>query len=504
LKPQTFDEFILRRRELKSSKVFLVLASLLFSLLPQTASADTLNDCRIPASEWNIVSLGFPMRSERLAKIKNPKILILNFQLKGEPVRVLTQDEKNTFSLAIQDIKDFSSNQNLPELIYSPPIEIPYTSSDLDEIKINVPKTWGTDFSNSTYGFVEKVIKFADPIIDYRGIDAVVLYGKAPYSRQEIAEAMMFTSGQMRTNNAKRADGANWFDPLKTNEGLISNVSLLYNRNERNVITHELMHLYGLIDLYGSNAGPGVLSLMERNLLNLLTYEKWILGWHPDNQVKCLSKIQTTTPSAFSLEFKSFKEIMVITTSTGANYVVETLEHQGKPTLAFYTVENDRRPPLTLYKDSQSRSFSDIQLATPDKIGAQLIAPELTLLISDIDSEKVTLNLIGSSQTSSTQFQGLISTASTKKDARLTEIAESEKRLAEAKAAAELKAKQDAEAKAAAELKAKAAADLKAQQEAAAKAAATKKKTTITCVKGKTTKKVTAVSPKCPSGFKKK
>ena len=32
----------------------------------------------------------------------------------------------------------------------------------------------------------------------------------------------------------------------------------------------------------------------------------------------------------------------------------------------------------------------------------------------------------------------------------------------------------------------------------------TPKKTTITCVKGKTTKKVTGVSPKCPSGFKKK
>ena len=32
----------------------------------------------------------------------------------------------------------------------------------------------------------------------------------------------------------------------------------------------------------------------------------------------------------------------------------------------------------------------------------------------------------------------------------------------------------------------------------------TPKKTTITCVKGKTTKKVTGVSPKCPSGYKKK
>jgi hypothetical protein len=63
---------------------------------------------------------------------------------------------------------------------------------------------------------------------------------------------------------------------------------------------------------------------------------------------------------------------------------------------------------------------------------------------------------------------------------------------AEAKVAAELKAKQDAEAQAAAELKAK--------QDAEAKAAA--KKTSITCVKGKLTKKVTAVKPKCPTGYK--
>jgi hypothetical protein len=79
----------------------------------------------------------------------------------------------------------------------------------------------------------------------------------------------------------------------------------------------------------------------------------------------------------------------------------------------------------------------------------------------------------------------------------------------EAKAAAELKAKQEAEAKAAAELKAKqeaeakAAADLKSNQEAAAKLATTKK-VTITCVKGKLTKKVTAMKPACPAGYKKK
>jgi hypothetical protein len=76
-----------------------------------------------------------------------------------------------------------------------------------------------------------------------------------------------------------------------------------------------------------------------------------------------------------------------------------------------------------------------------------------------------------------------------------------------AKAAAELKARQEAEAKVAAELKAKqeaeAAAELKAKQEAAAKVASAKK-TTITCTKGKLTKKVTAVKAKCPLGYKKR
>jgi hypothetical protein len=101
--------------------------------------------------------------------------------------------------------------------------------------------------------------------------------------------------------------------------------------------------------------------------------------------------------------------------------------------------------------------------------------------------------------------------------------AEAEAKAAADKLAAELKAKAEAEAKAAAdklaaELKAKAevdriASELKAKQDAESKAAADAlaaqkaaalKKKTITCVKGKLTKKVTAVSPKCPTGYKKK
>jgi membrane protein involved in colicin uptake len=67
---------------------------------------------------------------------------------------------------------------------------------------------------------------------------------------------------------------------------------------------------------------------------------------------------------------------------------------------------------------------------------------------------------------------------------------------AEATAAVELKAKQVAEAKAAAD-------QLAAEKLAAAKAASLKK-ITITCIKGNLTKKVTSISPKCPTGYKKK
>lgn len=95
---------------------------------------------------------------------------------------------------------------------------------------------------------------------------------------------------------------------------------------------------------------------------------------------------------------------------------------------------------------------------------------------------------------------------------------------AAAAAALEAKAKADAEAQAAAEAKAKADADAQYARDkilADAKTAADKilaeaqaalnaikkaaqKKVTITCVKGNLSKKVTSVSPKCPTGYKKK
>jgi hypothetical protein len=99
--------------------------------------------------------------------------------------------------------------------------------------------------------------------------------------------------------------------------------------------------------------------------------------------------------------------------------------------------------------------------------------------------------------------------AEAKVAAELQAKQEAEAKVAAEKAAFELKAKQEADAKAAADKVAgeKIIADAKAEAArilASAKAASAKKKTTITCVKGKLIKKVTAVKPVCPKGYKKK
>jgi hypothetical protein len=169
-------------------------------------------------------------------------------------------------------------------------------------------------------------------------------------------------------------------------------------------------------------------------------------------------------------------------------------------------LNNELRPPIQLFPARSGNATEGLQIDTFKAIGSQLFSADYTVLVSDIKDSSMVVNLVPNSMIQSEEFTALVKQADSLKStyeaqaaAKANEVALKAKVEAEAKATAELKAKQDAEAKVIAE--AKAAAELKAKQEAEAKAAAAKK-TTITCIKGKLTKKVTAVKPKCPSGYK--
>jgi hypothetical protein len=229
----------------------------------------------------------------------------------------------------------------------------------------------------------------------------------------------------------------------------------------------------------------------------LLSYEKWVLGWLPDSDVQCLSSVSTSRIYKFSFDYAKTDQVLVIRAENGEDFIVETTKVKGQRFLAFYSLNNEARPPITIYQNGYQGQTRGIDIGDYTAIGTQLKSNKHTLLISSLDSSSITVHFASSSQTSSSEFKDLVTKSAELKTRSEQEMQSKARAASEAQAAADaLKAKQEADAKAAS--------DLKAKQEAEAKAAlvAAAKKSTITCVKGKLTKKVTAVNPKCPAGYK--
>ncbi len=473
-------------------RLFMAL-TVFFSLLTSpSVQADNLEGCRVQSSQNQVVSLGFPVRKERLSNISKPKILVIPFKLKDNPSYLFSDAIKADYLTAAKNIAEFSNGKASIEFVFAPTVSSDLTNADMEQLKINQQQQWQKDESKSTWGFVRKFIADNDPTLNYSGIDAVVIEGSSTSRFSDIAEAFMFWQNPQNP----------WFRSIQTNEGIINNAVLLDNDSSQETITHEIMHLFGLTDLYGSDTGPARLSLMASNDLNLLSYEKWVLGWLPDSDVTCVSKLSNSSIIDFSFDYSKMDQLAVLRAPNEDAYVVETTKWGGSKVLILYSLNNERRPPITMYHEKSYARFVPTEISDYRAIGAEIVAPSYTLLVTNIEANKISMSFAPTASMNSAEYKELTSKAS-----QVRAVLEQE---FQAKAAVELKAKQDAEAKAAAELKAKqdaeakAAAELKAKQDSEAKAAAAKKKTTITCIKGKTLKKVTAVSPKCPTGFKRK
>jgi len=486
----------------------LVISTLFFGGFTANASAQSIENCRISASKRSIVSLGFPLRGERLANLSTANVLVLPYQLKDEPKYSITENDKLVFENAAKDIASFSGGKLKLNLIYNPTVELTLSALDLDEIKKNQQIMWQRDFEKSTWGFTTRVLKENDRKINFKDIDAVVLYGSSQAARQEIAEAFMFTRDQHQLSTVRNDVGGNWFDPIKTDEGDISNAVLLYNRLSvgfgDHTLTHELMHVVGLTDLYGSPNSPPISLMSSAGTLAILPYEQFVLGWLPESNVTCLNQSteisQNSVQNMFTLDYSKGSHSLIIPTSINTALIVDVLKSESRVSLLYYSLSNDKRPPIETFQ-SQSNGSKSVDLSNFGGISSQLISPEYSLLVNNNDGSKVTISLIPTPKINTPDSIQLIENSKKRKNEVEAELIA--KVLAERqansdaglKAAAEIKAKQEAEAKAAA--------DLKAKQDAAAKSAAIKK-TTITCVKGKLTKKVTAMKPACPAGYKKK
>jgi hypothetical protein len=419
----------------------------LFTTSPN-AYADALEPCRVKASANLDVSLGFPLRPERLAFIAKPKILVIPFKLKDTPDYIFTDEYKSDYKAAAANIKELSQGKASVEFIFAPTVSTELTLDDMTRFRNG---QGSASEENSTRGFIRKFIADHDSKIDFTGINGVMLEGSSTRENSSIAEAMMYSLTQ--SNSLYR--------PIQTAEGRIDNV-ILYDKHWPAItITHETMHLYGLTDSTGPTGANGF-TLMSSTQMNLLAYEKWILGWYPNSEVKCFDKISNSSVTEITLDYSKANQLAVIRAQSGSVYIVETAVVKGDKYLAYYALKINEQNSLTFYPEFifNGNGIPGPFIGTYHSIGTQLKSPEFALIISDQSSSTITLNLVSTSLSSAPQYSDLVSKASE--------------------------------------------ALLKRKQEAEAKTTSVVKKTTITCIKGKTTKKVTATNPTCPKGYKKK
>jgi len=436
--------------------VFLISAS----LCPVSiATAQSVENCRIKSSDRQTVSLGFPITPERLASLSKPKILVIPFKLKDNPNYVFTTQYKNDYEDAASNIAILSKGKSSPEFVLLQPVITEFTNDTMNALKANqISGYQSKDESKSTWGFVRKFIADNDAKIDFSGVNAVILEGSSTSPNSLIGEAMMMKEGA----------GDPFFRPIETNEGKIYNAALLDKHLNSSSITHEVMHLYGLTDLYGSSTGPRKLSLMDSGEeRSLLSYEKWVLGWLSDAEVQC-SDIQIKD-SVIRIIFDHSKaeQLFILKTEGDTHFIIETSATYGiYKKLAFYSLDNDKRPPIEVFGSGGSVFSEGFGISSIFAIGAQLVSPSYTLLVSDINNSSIILNLVPNSLTQSLEFKNLLKES---EELRLRYQVQIEQKVKESE-----------------------------------KKADALKKTTITCVKGKISKKVTAIKPKCPAGYKKK
>ena len=460
------------------------------------AVAETKKEnCLVEASSSNILSLGFPVAKERLSSKKMPRVLVIPIRLSDTPDVTFDSVSKERYFQAGTEIENLSKGIAKIEFKFSEIVTIKESKFDLFFIAANqkIAHESGLE-GESTFGFVRRVIEVADSSVDFSGIDAVVIQG--PELRGNINNS---TVGLGEAMQLFQSPSGPWLRSIETEEGSIFNVVLVTGAAPQiPIITHELLHNFGLTDLYGGKAGPGQLSIMDKmDSGRLLSFEKWILGWIPLDQVECIEKGELTTSltsrrivinsdrdDVFVIKDQSQGRAVVIETST--YNALEKNEKVQKTSLSAFVLNNEARPPIEMVSEANSNSNILINdRVITDAIGKQIDFGEFVALISDISSAQIFLDLIPKSRLAN--------------EFALIEAAIKSKAAAEAKAKAEAEAK----AKAEAEAKAKAEAEAKAKAEADAKASISKKRT-ITCVKGKLIKKVIAANPKCPRGYKRK
>lgn len=419
--------------------------------------------CKLPNQDPSRVNIGIPVSKDRLGSKATVTVLIAPFEFQDSRFDVDISSLKNRDTNAASLIKSFSRDKVT--------IVFRYATSIIRDKR--TAQGWGDflrerhvafsqkDESRSTYGVVREWLVELDKREDLTGVDSVIFQGPLnPLQERQFGAA---------TYEAFMVNGqdSGFFRPFSTTKGDLYNAVIMTGLSDVRTVAHELMHNFGLVDLYGyagSDQAEGW-SLMSSSEAVLFNWELWQLGWIRDEEVVCfdLRGNKTLQPQAFDLTGieKSGLKMLVLRTSESEVQVAEVRDPVLKPPrgqlLLTYSVSINRYPgPVRTTNRPTITAENDFS------IGGTKLLGEIELLVADAELGRVRVGVWSASLSTSSEAM---------------------------------------------EIRAQGAADWQKRSQALDKQknelVQAPKKTSITCIKGRTTKKVTAVSPKCPKGYKK-
>jgi M6 family metalloprotease-like protein len=442
---------------MKKSTIWVVI---FFQLLlnVRTANAEIKSsECLLPASTFQSLSLGKPLATERLGNKSSVRIGVLPFYFSDGIVKKLSDWDKKDYENAANDVEKLSNQKVSIEIVFLPTVKATETAAEFREMYKNQQTAWkDMNLEKSTWGFVKRTILLADKDADFSKIDSVILEGGNIDKSVIIGEALTFFRGSQ--GNVVQSSASNFFRSVSTQEGFIDNAILLDSHKGVSIIAHEILHNFGLTDLYGGESGPKLLSIMDTDLSSMLNYEKAVLGWFPIEDFKCseLPNVldNSKVENVLTIEDRKKDSIYLLKVSNDKAYIIEVINKGTKSSLVIYLLEQNKRPPITVFYSPKVKFDGLLNLADTSSIGSFYTTPDFDLLVSNITGNSVQLNLIPSGLTKSSMATQLIQKSLNNK--------------------------------------------------AAAASTQASKKVSIYCIKGNTTKKVIAVAPVCPKGYVKK
>lgn len=461
------------------------------STVPASAGVTSAETCKLPNANGQSVNLGLPRDKLLMPSIGTVKVLVVGVDFSN--ARESTTPEQMIKGFNLETVTDFFATSSYGQLnlnftVASEVVRLPISDIGVNETTIGLEtgKALPNNYKLSEYGAL-----------------LIVTTKNSSYSRSTASVLSIVQNSTGRVTNYSvlagiKPDESRWLSsPWRT-------------------VAHEVGHLMGLMDLWnredsmawqGQTAAP--FSLMNTGAgwgyaADFFAWEKWALGWIPDKDVFCLTK-DTNDVVINLVNLDALQGIRLAVMPISSTKIL-AVEYRKKSTLDFGIV----KPGALVYTVDVSKGNFEL----PIRIAPSAEALQLPFSENIKDYERYKKAPLGNFDSVEVEHLQVANVGidlgrgiliSSKSRSEIQDylgnllVQNREEAEAEAKARAELKAKQEAEEKAVAELKARQEAESKAQVEASST-----KKTTITCVKGKLSKKVSAVKPKCPKGFKKK